>query len=846
MRINKNIKYLGVIAFVGIIAWYQTLGFWFLTGYEATWLTGVAPHTVINLIKGHGLLYFIDYKIFGWNPWGWYATSLLFHIIASFLVFYFIFLLSRNKLLAFVASLFFVASTSYNDVLTWGSFNSYYPLLLSLMLLTLIGYHKFKETKFFLFLFLSLLFSFLGFFVRETGIMIVPLLLVYEIVFSKNIKNPKNISTSLKYLSPFIVILILFFVLRSGYGGTGGDFADSNVKLQMRFVKDGLYLEYAKASILTFGKLIPPQIIPYPLLNVIKQILSSIFNPVFISNYFFPVLGWIFLTGLGLIAYVLRRNKKYFRVLAFSFLWIFVFSLFVSLAIPSTNEVLIRDYDWNLMRYRYFAFMGTSVMLGILAILFSEILKSRFGIRKAKIAFVALISGVVFLNVVLIWKIEKDVYTAFYKPQKEFYVSFKNYFPKLPENAVFYIYPNASGLGDYLLEWFLIKESSYPNLVGKPFRVESQIVAVMDKIKKGEIALSDVFFLDYDERSGLLDKTQDVRDILRNQKDYPLSFLNPKENYFTGMLKDGPKIEFPYDLEISLNLKAKDKFMGSKPDSGRFRSLVDYSTDRNDYLNTVLIDTAPTASKRPGEPFFFTRSSNLIDGNIGLRSKWIADSWTPWIQVDLGKTMEIIAVSWGSLPDSIRIPATYSIFASEDGNKWQIVKTVKNFKRSNSIDVLEKSVMARYIKMEVGTTLGGDFVLLDSFEVITSKAKGVLDFYKDRGILLDDLHDMFKFVSSREDLNYIYQRGIIDHWGKLTWETNKTLSSGNDQYWYFPYRLDEKEQKINVQLPEAEIYAGKGQFLKKYITSLSLDFGQIPFIIEINSLRLIPRENLNK
>ena len=70
-----------------------------------------------------------------------------------------------------------------------------------------------------------------------------------------------------------------------------------------------------------------------------------------------------------------------------------------------------------------------------------------------------------------------------------------------------------------LLEWFLIKESSYPNLVGKPFRVESQIVAVMDKIKKGEIALSDVFFLDYDERSGLLDKTQDVRDILRNQKE---------------------------------------------------------------------------------------------------------------------------------------------------------------------------------------------------------------------------------------------------------------------------------------------------------------------------------------
>ncbi|MEK7572830.1 MAG: discoidin domain-containing protein [Patescibacteria group bacterium] len=841
---NKNIKYLGVIVFVGIIAWYQTLGFWFFKGYEASWLTGVAPYTVINLIKGHGFLYFIDYKIFGWNPLGWYATSLLFHIIASSLAFYFIFLLSRNKLLAFVASLFFVASTSYNDVLTWGSFNSYYPFLLSLMLLTLICYHKFRETKLFLFFSLSLLFSFLGFFVRETGIIIVLLLLVYEIVFSKNIKNPKSILTSLKYLSPFIIILILFFVLRSGYGGTGGDGADSNVKLQMRFIKDGLYLEYAKASILTFGKLIPPQIIPYPLLNLIKEILSHVFNPAFIANYFFSFLGFIFFGALGAITYLLKKNKNYFKIALFSLLWIFAFSLFVSLAVPSTNEVLIRDYDWNLMRYRYFAFMGTSVMLGILAILFSEILKPRFGIRKAKIVSVALILGIVFINLFLIWKIEKYVYAAFYKPQKEFYASFKNYFPKLPDNAVFYINPNASGLGDYLSEWFLTKGSSYPNLVGKPFRVESQIVAVMDKIKKGEIALSDVFFLDYDERSGLLNKTQDVRDILQNQKDYPLSFLNPKENYFTGILKDSPKIEFPYDLEISLNLKAKGKFMGSQPDSERFRSLVDYSTDRNDYLSTVSIDTAPTASQRPGEPFFFTRSSNLIDGNTGLRSKWIADSWTPWIQVDLGKTMEIIAVSWGSLPDSIRIPATYSIFASEDGNKWQIVKTVKNFKGSSSIDVLEKPVMARYIKMEIHTTSGGDFVLLDEFEVITSRAKKVLDLYKDRGILLDDLHDMFKFVSSREDLDYIYQSGINDHWGKLTWETNKTLSSGNDQYWYFPYRLDEKEQKINVHLPEAEIYAGKGQFLKKYITSLSLDFGQIPFIIDVSSLRLIPRENL--
>src|SRR3989344_4180300 len=187
----KNIKYLGVIVFIGILAWYQTLGFWFFKGYEATWLTGVAPYNILNLLRGHGILYYIDYKLFGWEPAGWYATSLMFHLIASILLFYWIFILTKNKILAFVVGLIFVASSSYNDVLTWGSFNSYYPLLLCFILLTLISYHKFKEKGKKVFLFLSLMFSFLGFFTRETGIVVLGLLFIYELVFSENLKNKK-------------------------------------------------------------------------------------------------------------------------------------------------------------------------------------------------------------------------------------------------------------------------------------------------------------------------------------------------------------------------------------------------------------------------------------------------------------------------------------------------------------------------------------------------------------------------------------------------------------------------------------------------------------------------------
>ena len=310
---NKYIKYLAIIIFVGILAWYKVLGFWFFKAYEATWLMGIRPYTIVNLIKGHGFLYFINYKIFGWNPIGWYATGLFLHLIATLLFFYLIALLSKNKLLAFISSIFFVASTAYHDVLTWASFNSYYPLLLSLLLLTLITYHNFKETKKVIFLFLSLIFSFIGFYVRETGIIIVPLLFTYEIIFSEKIRKRKNIAGSVKRLLPFVIILMLFFVLRTAYGGTGGDTADGNVQLQMRFVKDKLYLEYAKAAFLTFGKLIPPQIIPYSFLNAFREYVSKFACCGWVNTYFFPMLGWLIFAGYGGIIFILRKSKQYFK-----------------------------------------------------------------------------------------------------------------------------------------------------------------------------------------------------------------------------------------------------------------------------------------------------------------------------------------------------------------------------------------------------------------------------------------------------------------------------------------------------------------------------------------------------
>lgn len=831
IKMNPDKKNLLLILTIGFLAWFPTLNFWFFKAYEATWLTGIAPYNLISLIKGHGFLYFLDWKIFGWNPWGWYLTSLVLHILASLLFYKFVLNISKKRNLAFISSIFFVASTSYNDILTWGSFNSYYPLLLICFLSCLISFSKFKETKKKYFLVISIFSAFIGFFVRETGIVIIPLVTAFDLIFSKKILSRETILGIVKRQIPYFLVIVGFFIIRSSYGGTPGDSADSNVKLQMRFVIDGLYLDYAKATLLSLGKLIPPQVLPYEIINYLREFGSKFIFYQTINTYFFPILGGLVLGFFGFCAFLLRKSKTYFNVFLFFLVWLGLFSLFVSLAVPNTPEVLSRAYEYNTMRYRYFAFLGTAVILAI--ILINYVKKVR--ILKAIVAFI------VISNLILIWRTEREIYSDYYKPAKEFYLKFNSLFPVLPTKTTFYIYSHAPALGDYLLEWFIIKDKKYANLVGQPFRVESQMIAVLNKIKSGKVNIDDLVFLDYTKEKGLINETEKVRKILLNQKEYGLTVKNSKENLFNSDEFDGPPIELPYNARLNLNIGNGLGFVGSTPNSAKFRALVDYADQRNKYLKTVTVKTAYTMSQREGEPFFHVLPKNLTDGNIGLRSSWIADDWTPWVAVDLGKETQVAAVSWGSMGET-RVPATYSISVSTDNKSWKKVIDVKNSNVSHKIDVLKETVSARYVKMDIKTTSGGDFVLIDEFEVITGSGKNVLSYYKDRNELFYDVVNLYKFAQTSEDL--IYADKLDTYYGKLTWETNETPSAQNGQFLYFPYKVNFENQTINIEIPELEIFAGTGQFLKKKINAVSVDFMQTPYLINLDSFNLIPRMKL--
>ncbi len=839
-----------LIVILGIVAWYPVLNFWFLKAFEASWLHDALPYTLTQLIRTHAFLYWLDFKLFGWEPAGWYGTALFLHIIAALLLYRFVLILTQNRVAATITGLIFVASTAYNDVLTWGSFNSYYPLLLSWILLGFTAFVQYKQTKKTKYWLLSMIFLVLAFYTRETGIIAVPLLSLFDLMTAGDLRKRATWLELIKRQFPYYALLVVFFLLRNMYGGTIGDTVDSNVKYQIRMVHDHLYVEYARAIALTFGKIIPPIFIPYLWLNEWRAAKILTGDGAWLQTYFFPIIGWVTYGGFALLLVLFRKQKQLFTTMLYFWLWVGLFSLFIALATPDVPEVLTRPYQIITMRYRYFAFAGASISFAlVLTTLYSWLggwlakkkrihTEIKFWLPKA--ALVAVLLGIVGLNYSLLQYIHTEAYATLYRAGKEFQTKFREQFPTLPTNVAFYIYPHASGLNDSLFEWYLTKETHYPNLVGQPYRIESQVEAAIDKVKQGKLALSDFVFLDYDAGTGMVNKTEAVRTAIENQRTIGLNFVGAGDRVVTATGFDGPAVELPQNLVVSTSTRYRAITPTAQSDRKKFRALVDYAVDRKHYLDTVKLTTCRTISQRDEEPFYYYHPEHLVDGNTGRRSAWIADAVPAWIQADLTKEQEVKAVAWGSIEGSTRVPASYTIQSSNNGTEWQTIKTVKNNAKFTGLDTFDQPIKARYIKMMIETTNTGDFVQMDEFEVITKKGEAALALYNDRTTLINESRNPFTYATNGEDLAYAQAVGLNFGWGKASWGVDKASNFADTQFVYFPYAIGQSSP-ATLKLPEAEIYAGPGEMLTKHFNSISIDLSNAPVEVTAIAGQLVPR-----
>lgn len=812
--------YLLIICVLSILAWYKILNFWFFKGIEASWFMG-SPHDLVSLFRNHAHIYLLSFKLFGWNPTGWYLISLIFHTTASLLLFWFIYTLTSKLKLAFIIALLFVASITYQGVLTWGSFNAYYGLMMVWFLLATFFFYQYRQGKGRKYYFLSLIIAFLAFLTRETGLVLLGIIPAFDFLFFPwNKKEKKKIFSFIKRQLPFFVLALVFLIFRASYGGVSGDAADGRVQLRRKLISEHLFFSYFLRVGLTFGKHFAAEVFPYPFLNNFRDLVQGLVNrPVFkklISFYLFPLIGWLILSLMIKLLWFFRKAKKYFPILAFSFVWAVFQTALYALIVPDTDGLLIGKYQWNTSRYHYYAFLGVCIFIGTGLYLFYSRLIKRFKKYEKKIFSFFIIGLVVVVggNVYMIHSFEDYLAKVFYKPGRQFYTSLKSFYPTLPTHYLFYQYPHTVGLNDYLFEWYFLKEMFYPNLKDQPFRTEGQMERVLQRIEEGEHSLDEIFFFDYHPTAGLIDKTSEAKKIILGQKEFS-SFGRFTLDIPVGLVP----VEMPYQVEV--RLRALPQTLNSFP------LLTNYAKDRYNFLVSSDVSALATASQRPGEPFFHLLPANLINGNFGPRSFWIADSIPAVVTLDLGKVKELKAVLWSSQENSVRVPSSYSFHISIDGENWQKIKQIKKNKKSQKIDVFEKPVEARFVKMVIETTSGGTFALLDELEVIGFKAAEVLNFYQ------DDVKGLIQDSSEVSGLNFA--------WGKLSWETNKTPNEIYPQEFNFIYYPDGQYHTYILTIPEREIFSASGEFFKKFLTSIKLDFGKMNPHVNIDYLKFKPK-----
>lgn len=837
-----------ILILTTIFAWYPVLSFWFFQAWEQSWLIGNCGYhfNLPCIIQGHALLYLINYMLFGWNPTGWYATALLLHIIAVLLVLLFVSKLTGNKIIAFVASLIFAVNITYHDVLTWGSFNGLYALMLCTFIGASLCYRKFKEIKdsrrFLWYGGILLLFS-IGLLVRESALLLPLLLVSLEVFDDKFVFSKKKIGKTLLTFLPIFLLLALYLLWKNFYGAASYDYVDSSVQYRISLLSQGQYVEYIKRTILMVGLFAGPHIIPFPLLNFLRDHATAHFTSPFINYYFFPSIGLSYILLQILLIRKNWTNKKIRNVLLIAFIWFLLPGILACLVITYSDETMVRPYNFNVPpRYRYFAFFGTTLFWTIIFWQLYNRLATVYKKNKKIIAyaFVFLFVGNMILNLILLRGIQEEMFTTLYKPEKDFYKQFTTQYKKLPKDYLFYVYPSSGPLKDFLAEWHHIRRVYYPYLTKERGATweENHVGMLLQRLSEGNGRLDETFFVDYTPKLGLIDKTDKGRKILSTLTNFT---YNVQGNISTDTAESGNKsytldllpklhVEIPYDIIVSLTANPDTVTQQSSYSAQKLQAIGAYTKDRIEFQKNTKISVSATAPMGgvEGRPAMFLTAKNLIDGNFGRKSLWVGNSRPAWILLDLGQRKTIGALAFHTMSPA-DIPSTYTIEVSEDGKQWKEVTRVRGNASKQQV-VVFNPVEGQYVKFTVLETAQGTFASFDELEVLSREGSRVAQYYRDNfeQLLLDsNLYGGSAFL-------------------KLSWTTNLNTStdpSGNSIY--VPVILDGANHDYIFSPNENEHFSLDNELFIRTIDSLSVSIVGLPTQASLSQIKIVPRFSLS-
>ena len=162
------------------------------------------------------LTYWIDYRIWGMNAPGFRATNLILHLLSCWLLYHLILLFVNDQRAAFLATLLFSLHPVHTESVAWvTSRNNILVTLFSLLSFYL--YLKGKEDGSYLKVWVSGFCFMMATLSKEFALMLLPIMLLHQWLFDD---EKGNIRKTLYTTLPFVLVLIIYFLLRQSATGS--------------------------------------------------------------------------------------------------------------------------------------------------------------------------------------------------------------------------------------------------------------------------------------------------------------------------------------------------------------------------------------------------------------------------------------------------------------------------------------------------------------------------------------------------------------------------------------------------------------------------------------------------
>jgi len=294
----------------------------------------------------------LDYTIWRDKPFGYHLTNLIFHILVSILVFLFVQMLSKNRLISFSSALLFSVHPIHTESVSFIS-GRVDVLPLAFLLLSLILFLKYVSNNKLILYLLSLFCFFISLLFKEMAVTLPLIVLVMDYLFVSKRKIKDVMKNFPRFHLGFFAVFGLYFLIRIYTIDWSSVIA--NMRYCSNFLpgKSHYWRLFTAIKILTFY--VRLLFFPYALKT------DYFFSPANSLSELVVFLGAILLLLLVVIAI---KNVKHSPILSFSILWFFITVLPVSNIFPMGNIFA--------ERYMYIPSVGFSIAMGFL---FSWLLK---------------------------------------------------------------------------------------------------------------------------------------------------------------------------------------------------------------------------------------------------------------------------------------------------------------------------------------------------------------------------------------------------------------------------------------------------------------------------------------